>query len=142
MQMDENKRLRNYDRGMLRSMFVSLFASIVQNRKKSEGLTFSKLADALEINKSAVSRWFSKAPNWRLNTISDLANVLDVEITIEARDRKTGVIYTPYGIKVDSNEGQETFLATGIITAGPTVSRSSYPPAKTFTNDQHQPLAA
>jgi hypothetical protein len=37
-----------------------------------------------------VSRWFSgKKPNWTLNAISDLANSLNVELSIEAVERNT-----------------------------------------------------
>lgn len=133
MQTNEQNRLRDYDREMFRSSFVSLFASIIQNRKKSGGLTFSKLADALGINKSAVSRWFSKAPNWRLNTISDLANVLDVEVTIEARDRKTGVIYTPAGIKGMASVDGGSFAEASFKQVVPG-NMTNYPPAKTITS--------
>ena len=45
-----------------------------------------------------MSRWFTRdAPNWTLNSVSDLANALDLDIRIEATDRKTGTVFTPAG---------------------------------------------
>lgn len=89
--------IRDFDRGMLRSAFVSLFAGVVRAKKRSTGFTFQKLADALGVDKSAVSRDFRGDPNWTVNKIADLANALDVEISIQARDRATGAVFTPAG---------------------------------------------
>lgn len=89
--------LRDFDRGMLRSGFVSLFAGIMMAKKRSKGFTFQKLADALGVDKSSVSRDFRGDPNWTVNKIADLANALDVEISIQARDRVTGAVFTPAG---------------------------------------------
>jgi hypothetical protein len=47
-----------------------------------------------------VSRWFKGDPNWTVNTIANIANALNVDLEIKARDRKTGVIYTPSGVQV------------------------------------------
>lgn len=97
-----DKLLTEYDRGMVRSAFVSLFWSIVCHKKERHGFTLKTLADKIGINKSSPSRWFSGGrPNWSLNTISDIANALDVDLSIEARDRKTGMVFTPVGIKSD-----------------------------------------
>ena len=92
----DSEHVREYDRGMLRSAFVSLFWAVISERRK-KGFKLQHLADALPTNKSVVSRWFSGQPNWRLNTVSDIAGVLNLDLHIQARDRETGVVYAPYG---------------------------------------------
>ncbi len=96
------KFMRSYDRGMLRSAFVSLFWGIIVERKKRIGLTLLTLAKMLGTNKGEVSRWFNGDPNWTVNTIANLANALDVDIQIQAIDRATGEIYTPAGLQVSA----------------------------------------
>lgn len=86
-------READYDRLMLRSSFVSLFWSALQ----AKGMTMLALARKLRVDKSAVSRWFSGQPNWELDTVSDIANALDLDLTVMATDRKTRVTYTPAG---------------------------------------------
>jgi hypothetical protein len=86
-----------FDRGMLRHAFVSLFWAIISDRRQRAPFPLQAIADRLGIDKSGVSRWFGRDPNWRVNTIADVAHVLDVEIRITARDRKTGVVYAPHG---------------------------------------------
>jgi len=93
------KFVRAYERGMLRSAFVSLFWAIFQFRKGTKGLTLATLAKMISANKSEVSRWFRGDPNWTVNTIAGLAHALDVELEIRARDRATGIVFTPAGIE-------------------------------------------
>jgi hypothetical protein len=88
-----------YDREMLRSAFVSLFWSIISRKKQHGGFPLQTLADKIGVHKSAPSRWFSGGhPNWTVNTISDIANALDLDLEIRAHDRKTGEMYAPYGL--------------------------------------------
>ena len=95
---------RSYYRTALRSLFVSLFWVIITSRKKRQGgFTFQALAKAIGSTKHEVSRWFNGDPNWTLNTIASLAHALDVELIIHARERSTGIIYTPAGIQVSAN---------------------------------------
>jgi transcriptional regulator with XRE-family HTH domain len=90
---------------MLRAAFVSLFWSIISDLKEHKGLKLRKLADDIGVDKSSVSRWFSgNDPNWQLDTIADLANALNVEITVQATDRETQVAYTPQGKQSDVRE--------------------------------------
>ena len=95
-----NDELRKFDRLMLRSAFQSLFWVILLARKRDGGLTRKGLADSLGVHKSFVSRAFSRPPNWQIDKISDMSEALDVELVIEARDRKTGVVYTPNGERI------------------------------------------
>jgi hypothetical protein len=90
-------RLGDYDRLMLRSAFVSLFWAALQDK----GRQLKYLAKELRIDKSAISRWFSSnPPNWQVDTISDIARVLDLEIKIVATPRDgSGKIYTPSGVQ-------------------------------------------
>jgi Helix-turn-helix len=95
----KERRLREYDRAMLRSAFVSLFWAAIYERKQRSKYTLQMLADKLSKHKSGVSRWFSKdPPNWSVDTISDIANALDLEIDLRAADRITGKVFTSSGI--------------------------------------------
>jgi len=95
----KERRLREYDRAMLRSAFVSLFWAAISERKQRSKYTLQMLADKLGKHKSGVSRWFSKdPPNWSVDTISDIANALDLEIDLRATDRITGRVFTSSGI--------------------------------------------
>lgn len=89
--------LRDYDRALIKSGVVSLFWTAIADKKRRGKYTLQNLADALGKNKSTVSRWFSKPPNWQLETIADIASALDMDIEIRARDRSTGRIFTPSG---------------------------------------------
>ena len=87
---------------MLRSSFVSLFWQAMQ----AAGHKLQFLADALRVDKSAVSRWFSSnPPNWTIDTIADIANALDLEIMITARQRSAPqTTITSSGIQVMTTE--------------------------------------
>lgn len=102
-------RLGDYDRLMLRSAFVSLFWGAMQDQNRP--LKF--LSKELKVDKSAISRWFSSnPPNWQIDTISDLARALDLEITITAKPRDgSSKMYTSAGvqeIKVQENSSDLT----------------------------------
>ena len=94
----EKQRLIEYDRDMLRSMFVSIFWAAITERRKYRKFTLQSLADILGIGKWAVSRWFSgDPPNWTIDTISDVAGALNLELKVAAIDRATGIVITPSG---------------------------------------------
>lgn len=93
----DDQFMRDFDRGLLRGAFVSAFWSVIQVRKKEDGLTLKAIADRLGVDKSAVSRWFASEPNWELNTVADIAGSLDVDVTVEFTDRKTGRRFGPAG---------------------------------------------
>lgn len=88
---------RDYRRHMMKSMFQSLFWHVFSVRRKEANLTLTGLADRLGHNKSYISRLFSSPPNWQIDKISDLSDALDVDLVIEARDRKTGRIFAAHG---------------------------------------------
>src|SRR5437879_6067948 len=90
---------RTYQRQVLRSAFQSLFWNVLLTRKRQFGFTFKALADALSTNKSYVSRSFSTPPNWQIDKIADMAEALGVDVIVEARDRKSGVIYTVNSVR-------------------------------------------
>jgi hypothetical protein len=95
----KEQRLREYDRAMLRSAFVSLFWVAISDRKRRGKYTLQMLADKLGTNKSGVSRWFSKdPPNWGIDTISDVASALELDMDLRATDRVTGTVFTSSGI--------------------------------------------
>ncbi len=91
--------MQEYDRHMLRSEVASLFWAIIEDRRRGpDGFALQRIADGLGIDKSVVSRWFSaEAPNWELNSVADIGSQLDVDVIVEARDRKTGRVFTAHG---------------------------------------------
>lgn len=89
-----------YDRAMLRSAFVSLFWRVIVDQKK-KGFTLVALAKKLSTNKAEVSRWFKGDPNWTVNTIASIAHALDLELRVEAVDRKTGHVYRPNSVQYE-----------------------------------------
>lgn len=102
------KFIRAYDRAMLRAQFVSLFWSIIAERKKRGAFTLQGLAKALGKNKGEVSRWFSGEPNWTLNTIASLSHALDVDLRVQAVERTTGMVFTASGASAGSQGHAET----------------------------------
>jgi transcriptional regulator with XRE-family HTH domain len=78
-------------------IYESLFWGVIRERRRSGKCTLEALADAIGRDKSAVSRWFSGEPNWELDTISDIAGALDLDIRIEARERSTDKRFAPEG---------------------------------------------
>ena len=119
MSRNSEKYDKAYYRAALRSLFVSLFWVIVNARKKRPGgLTLQALAKAIGSTKHEVSRWFNGDPNWTLNTVANLAHALDVELIIQARERTTGIVYTPAGVQVSGDNTQS--IATETATSGGT----------------------
>lgn len=89
-----------YKRATLRAAFVSLFWAVISERKKRGGFTLQALAKAIGSTKHEVSRWFNGDPNWTINTVANIAHALDLELTIQARERTTGLIFTPAGVQI------------------------------------------
>jgi len=83
---------------MLRSAVQSAFWSALNFRKKNDGMSQNELAKKLDADKSIISRWFSGDPNWELNTISDIADALDVDVEFHLKDRRSTAIFTPSGV--------------------------------------------
>ena len=86
-----------YGRLVNRSMFQSLVWAVISERKRNGGFSLQQLADALDIDKSNVTRWFKSPPNWTLDKVYDIATALGVELDIQARERATGKVFTPTG---------------------------------------------
>lgn len=93
-------RERQFKRLMLRSEFQSLFWHALLTRKRESKFTLKALADKLGINRSYVTRSFSSPPNWTIDKISDMADALDLDLIVEARDRSNSRLYTPTGTTV------------------------------------------
>lgn len=85
----------------MRSEFQSLFWHVLTVRKRETKFSLKALADKLGINKSYVSRSFSAPPNWTIDKLSDMAEALQVDLVLEARDRVSGRIYAPAGTTTD-----------------------------------------
>ncbi|WP_143149073.1 helix-turn-helix transcriptional regulator [Hyphomicrobium sp. CS1BSMeth3] len=110
--------MREYNRAMFRSMFVSLFWAIVSDLKDRDRFRMKMLADAVGKDKSIVSRWFSgHYPNWELNTIADISSALGISLEIKATHKETGAVYTPAGkINVAAVERP---IATALVAGRP-----------------------
>jgi DNA-binding phage protein len=115
---DDPKYLKAYDQGLLRSAFVSLFWGVIMERRKNGSFTMLSLAKKLGANKGEVSRWFSTQPNWTINTISNIANALDLDIEVRAVDRNTGIVYTPSGVEHPSHQSFATPTNPSVTNAG------------------------
>ena len=98
MTSTDEKFVRTYARLMLRSTFVSLFGNGLQQRRKQiPSFGLSALARLAGKDKSTLSRDFAGTPNWRLDTVSDLAQALNMELRIEAIDKTNGAIVSATG---------------------------------------------
>ncbi len=132
MSMKTNKKQTiagEFDREMLKVAFSSLFWSIITFKKEKEGFSLKKLADELGVHKSMPSRWFSGAgPNWELNTIADIARSLNVEISVVATDKDSGVIFSPSGEVSDPR-------VRSVTTANNSVSISKEAPIRTISRE-------
>jgi hypothetical protein len=121
-------RMWSFDRSMLRGAFASLFWGVISDRRKRGELTLQALAESLRLDKSAVSRWFGDPfPNWTLNTIADLTHVLDLELEVTARDRRTGLIYTAAGL-VSQQRGGASSASFSAPMSGQQTSQTSDDP--------------
>lgn len=94
----DDKQMRDYNRQMLRGAFRSLFWVMFSERKRNEKFTLQAFADKLGIGKSSLSRGFNEPQNWTIDKMADMAHVLGVELVIEARNVKSGAVYTPTGV--------------------------------------------
>jgi len=99
MMSKQGNHIREFKRQMLRAEFQSLFWNALLTRKRDSGFTMKALADKLGINKSYVSRSFSSPPNWTIDKLADMAEVLDLDLVVEARDRLNDRVYTSSGTK-------------------------------------------
>lgn len=86
-------------RDIVRSSFASLFWMIIKYKKAYQSFSLKTLADKIGVNKSEPSKWFrGDRPNWTLNTVSDIADALDVDLEIRAFDRRTRMEFAPSGL--------------------------------------------
>lgn len=93
MMTTDKKVTRDYDRLMLRAAYVSLLFSGLRFRKKRDkAFGLSALARAVGKDKATLSRDFNGSPNWRLDTIADIAGALNLELRVSALDRATGAV--------------------------------------------------
>lgn len=100
----QKKIEREFNREMLRSSIVSVFLTALKEKKDRDSYSFADLARDMKTSKSVVSRWFYGTPNWTLNTVSDLCEVLGLELEVKAKDRSTGEIYTDHGLEKQTQD--------------------------------------
>lgn len=92
-------QVRDYKRLLLRAQFQSLIWNAFSARKKIFSWKMKDLAERAGVHKSYLSRCFNTPQNWQIDRIADFADALDLELVIEARDRKTGMIVHPGGYR-------------------------------------------
>jgi hypothetical protein len=116
---------------MFRSSVVSLFWNLLAHRKRESGFTLSDLASKVGVHKSSPSRWFGDSqPNFEANTMVDIANALDVDLEIYARDRKTGQRWAAYGLENRDSPFPKSGIDTNIHWwRGPSAETKSSGPA-------------
>lgn len=93
----DEKFLREFRHVMLRTLVQSVFVSIFNDKKKKDGLSQSKLAEKMGVNRSVISRSLADPPNWTIDKISDMAEAMNVDLEVIARDRDTGICHTARG---------------------------------------------
>ena len=115
--MRDKKHLRQYNRLMFRSAVFSLFWAVISDRR-SKGTTYKlqDLANGLDVDKSSVSRWFSNPDhqNCRLDTVSDIADELGLDLHVQATDRNTRVVYSSTGVagKIEDQHSDATITSS------------------------------
>ena len=132
----KSESVKDYDREVLKVGLSSLFWAIVKDRKKRAQYTLADLARDTGRDKPTVSRWFSAPPNWRLDTVADIASALDVDLELRAVERGSGRVFTASGpvtqcAYIDGSPVTSTSVG-GISGASSVVSRPS-----TARNDPH-----
>lgn len=110
-----NERLRDYRRDALRSGFLSAFWSVIQHRRARRRFTFQEIATNLGVDKSNVSRWFSRdLPNWEIETVADLAGAMNVSVNITITDNETGEMFGPSGLM--KTKSPNNLIDAGVLT--------------------------
>ena len=102
MKKSDPKFILAFERGMLRSAFLSLFWAVIAERKKDSTFTFRSLAKAAGADTGKLSNWLRGDPNWTINTIAGLAHGLGVDLQITAVERSTGRVFTSSGVQSSS----------------------------------------
>lgn len=125
MTKDDPAFLRAFDRQMLRSMVQSLFWAAIVTKRRNGKFTQQQLADSLGVNKSAVSRAFGEPQNWTLDKISDIASALGVDVSITARDRSDGSLYSASGVTPSLPQTIETGHVNSVRVSSMSTSVSS-----------------
>ena len=121
MTTTDKKFTRDYDRLMLRAAYVSLLFSGLQfRRKRDKTFGLSALARAVGKDKATLSRDFSGSPNWRLDTIADIAGALNLELRVSAVDRATGAAIGNTGDAETCSTQFEPTLTTTFVGPGKT----------------------
>jgi len=118
---DNSELMRDYNREMFRSSVVTAFYAALQSKKHRAGYKAQQLADTLGIHKSSVSRWFSgDLPNWELNTVSDIATALNIDLHFSACDRDSGEVFenTPYHWAASASSKDDETISEIDIEAG------------------------
>lgn len=101
---NKTEYVRDYARAFFSESVVSLFWAVINDRRRTAKLPLQAIADATGIDKAKISRDFNGSPNWRTSTMVDIGNALGVDLEIRARDRATGVVFTPAGPIVAAQE--------------------------------------
>jgi len=102
---------RSFASEIIEAAFFGAFAVAIDARKNEESLTQAELAKRTGREKTGISKLLAGPRNWKLSTISDLAEALDLRLEFVLVDQhfptrrftQTGVAYAlPQNTPVDS----------------------------------------
>jgi transcriptional regulator with XRE-family HTH domain len=96
------------------------FFSLVQDRRKTSGLTRRQLAERMGRNETAVSRLMAGPTNWTLRTISELSDALGVQFEFRLVDQADPSVQFGERGKIAKNEYAHV---TGISRIGATINK-------------------
>lgn len=133
MKSDQERVLRDFDRETLKADYASMFWSALETRKREDGFSMADLARACGKDKSQVSHWFAgDPPNWEEHTLADIARGLDIELVVQARDRKLPTrVFTAQGptveaVMIKGSDVDIVFIDDGAAPSPPTGSTVEY----------------
>lgn len=87
MRQVSSERRRKFAAELMESAFFGAFLLAIEARKSEQALTRSELGKRMGREKTGISKLLSGPRNWQVDTISDLAEALDVRLEFALVDR-------------------------------------------------------
>lgn len=87
MRQVSSERRRKFAAELMESAFFGAFLLAIDARKSEQALTRSELGKRMGREKTGISKLLSGPRNWQIDTISDLAEALDVRLEFALVDR-------------------------------------------------------
>ncbi len=104
----QRKKSLAYKEVAFRVLDASIFGAFllaIEARRDEDSLTQTKLAELMGRDKANISKLLEGPQNWTVQTISDLAQALDLEVEFVLHDKhKPGRQFTPTGVVDQSDD--------------------------------------